>query len=83
MPVLGPQQHLVQNMRALQHRDVAALVDTVRASGAAPVITLAFEFLVLTPARSGEVRRARWAEITRSALRLFRLATICYAEPHD
>ena len=35
-------------MRALPHRDVAALVDTVRASGAAPVITLAFEFLVVT-----------------------------------
>ena len=62
-PVLGPQQDLVQHMRALPHRDVAAAVETVRASGAAPVVTLAFEFLVLTAARSGEVRGAQWAEI--------------------
>ena len=62
-PVLGPQQDLVQHMRALPHRDVAAAVETVRASSAAPVITLAFEFLVLTAARSGEVRGAQWAEI--------------------
>ena len=62
-PVLGPQQDLVQHMRALPHRDVAAVVETVRTSGAAPAVTLAFEFLVLTAARSGEVRGARWAEI--------------------
>ena len=62
-PVLGPQKDLVQHMRALPHRDVAAAVETVRASGAAPVVRLAFEFLVLTTARSGEVRGARWAEM--------------------
>ena len=32
-------------------------------SGATPAVKLAFEFLVLTAARSGEVRGARWAEI--------------------
>ena len=62
-PVLGPQQDLVQHMPALPHRDVAAVVGTVRASGAVPVVKLAFEFLVLTAARSGEVRGAAWAEI--------------------
>ena len=62
-PVLGPQQDLVQHMPALPHRDVASVVGTVRASGAAPVVKLAFEFLVLTAARSGEVRGAEWAEI--------------------
>ena len=62
-PVLGPQQDLVRHMRALPHRDVAAAVETVRASGAAPVAKLAFEFLVLTAARSGEVRGAQWDEI--------------------
>ncbi len=62
-PVLGPQQDLVQHMRALPHRDVAATVGAVRSSGAAPAVKLAFEFLVLTAARSGEVRGARWAEI--------------------
>ena len=62
-PVLGPQQDLVRHMRALPHRGVAAAVETVRASGAAPVVKLAFEFLVLTAARSGEVRGAQWDEI--------------------
>ena len=39
------------------------MVETVRALGAASVVKLAFEFLVLTVARSGEVRGAEWAEI--------------------
>ena len=50
-------------MRALPHKDVAAAVETVRASDAAPVVKLAFEFLVLTAVRSGDVRGALWAEI--------------------
>ena len=62
-PILGPQQDLVRHMPALPHRDVAATVETVRAAGAAPVVKLAFEFLVLTAARSGEVRGAERAEI--------------------
>ena len=62
-PILGPQQALVRHMPALPHRDVAATVETVRASGAAPVVKPAFEFLVLTAARSGEVRGAEWTEI--------------------
>ncbi len=62
-PILGSQRDLVQHMRALPHRDVVAVVETVRASSAAPVVKLAFEFLVLTAARSGEVRGAEWAEI--------------------
>ena len=36
-------------------------------SGATERVKLAFEFLVLTAARSGEVRGARWAEIDKSA----------------
>ena len=52
-PILGPQQDLVRHMPALPHRDVATVVETVRASRAAPVVKLAFEFLVLTAARSG------------------------------
>ena len=62
-PILGPQQDLVRHMPALPHRDVEAVVETVRASRAAPVVKLAFEFLVLTAARSGEVRGAEWTEI--------------------
>ena len=63
-PVLGPQGDIVRHMRALPHRDVAAAIETVRASGsAAPAIKLALEFLVLTAARSSEVRLATWDEM--------------------
>ena len=61
-PIFRPQQDLVRHMPALPHRDVAAGVETVWASRAAPAVKLAFEFLVLTAARSGEVRGAEWAE---------------------
>ena len=78
LPVLGPQNDIVTHMQALPHKDVAAAVETVRASGSAQLaVKLAFEFLVLTAARSGEVRLATWAEIdtagrvwTISALRM-------------
>ena len=62
-PVLGPQRNIVQHMRALPHREVAAALATVRTSGAPQAVTLAFEFLVLTAARSGEVRLAAWDEM--------------------
>ena len=62
-PVLGPQRNIVQHMRALPHREVAAALATVQASGPPPAVTLAFEFLVLTAARSGEVRLAAWDEM--------------------
>ena len=60
---LAPQQDIVQHMRALPHRDVAAAIATLQASGAMPVVKLAFEFLILTAARSGEVRLATWADM--------------------
>ena len=62
-PALGPQRDLVQHMRALPHTEVAAAIKTVQATAAMPTVKLAFEFLVLTAARSGEVRGALWAEI--------------------
>ena len=59
LPVLGLQNDVVQHMRALPHREVGAALATVRASTVAePAVKLAFEFLVLTAARSGEVRLA-------------------------
>ena len=64
-PVLGAQGKVVRHMRALPHRDVAAASEAVRASNARPVLKLAFEFLVLTATRSGEVRGAVWTEIDR------------------
>ena len=65
-PVLGPQHNVVQHMRALPHREVAAAIQTARASTVPLAVRLAFEFLVLTAARWGEVRdAAEWTEIAR------------------
>ena len=50
-------------MKALPHREVAAALERVRASASLPVVKLAFEFLVLTAARWGEVRWAVWPEM--------------------
>ena len=66
-PVLGTQGGRVRHMRALPHREVASAIETVASSNARPVVKLAFEFLVLTAVRSGEVRGAAWAEIERDA----------------
>ena len=57
---LGRQQAVVQHMRALPHGAVADALATVRASQAAVTTKRAFEFLVVTAARSGEVRLATW-----------------------
>ena len=62
-PVLGPQNAEVAHMLALPHRKVPAAVAAVRASGAAVVVKLAFELLVLTAGRWGEVRGAHWTEM--------------------
>ena len=63
VPVLGPQNDIVTHRHALPHKDVAAAIETVRAGSAQPAVRLAFEFLVLTAARSGEVWLATWDEI--------------------
>ena len=63
LPVLGPQGDIVTHRRALGHQDVAAAIETVRASSSAPAIKLAFELLVLTAARSAEIRLATWDEM--------------------
>ena len=78
LTVLGPQNDIVTHRQALPHREVAAAIETVRASRSGqPAVKLAFEFLVLTAARSAEVRLATWDEIdvagrvwTISALRM-------------
>ena len=60
---LGRQQALVQHMRALPHGEVADAITTVWASQASVTTRQAFDFLVLTAARSGEVRLATWNEM--------------------
>ena len=56
-----------QHQRALPHAEVGAALDKVRGSDAHQATVLAFEFLVLTASRSGEVRLARWDEIELEA----------------
>ena len=64
---LGRQQAVVQHMRALPHGSVADALATVRVSEASVTTKRAFEFLVLTAARSGEVRLATWDEMDLDA----------------
>lgn len=56
-----------RHFRALPHGEVAAALATVRQAPAAASVRLSLEFLVLTAARTGEVRGARWEEIDREA----------------
>ncbi|MDB5594196.1 MAG: integrase family protein [Hyphomicrobiales bacterium] len=48
---------------AMQYADVPAFVSRLRASDAGEITRLAFEFLILTAARTGEVVSAMWDEI--------------------
>ena len=48
---------------ALPHGEVADAIARIRSSEAGMLVRLAFEFLILTATRSGEVRGARWDEI--------------------
>lgn len=61
--VLPKMPRTKQHHPALHYSDVPAALGTVRRSAADTVTKLAFEFLVLTAARSGEVRLATWDEI--------------------
>ena len=64
---LGRQRVVVQHMRALPHGEVANALATVRSSRALVTPKDAFELLVLTAARSGEVRLATWDEMDLDA----------------
>ena len=63
LPKLTAKEH----RQALSHADVAGALATVRQSGAWIGTRLAFEFLVLTAARSGDVRLATWNEVDLEA----------------
>ena len=53
--------------KALPHGKVAKALATVRGSTGSDGVRLSFEFIVLTAARSGEVRGALWEEINEEA----------------
>ncbi len=68
LPVLGPQNDIVQHHQALPHKNMAAAIETVRASASAqPTVRLAFEFLVLTAGRSAEAQLATRVEMDTEA----------------
>ena len=60
---LGQLKDKGKNQESLPHSEVGAAIRTVRQTSAGPTTKLAFELLVLTAARSGEVRGADWSEI--------------------
>ena len=53
----------VEHFRALPHSEVASVLAAISELNVAPGAKLGFEFLVITAARSGEVRGAVWNEI--------------------
>jgi integrase len=67
--VLGSRQRKTEHHPALPFAEVPAFVARLRSLGGRPATRLAFEFLILTAARGGEVRFATWDEIDpRAAL---------------
>ena len=56
-----------KHFRALAYADVPAALAAVDASRASRAVKSAFSFLVMTAARSGEVRGAKWDEIDLDA----------------
>ena len=64
---LPKQKTKVRHLPALAYIDVPVFLKTLRAAEAAAAIKLAFEFLVLTAARTSEVLGARWVEVDQQA----------------
>ena len=60
---LSKQTKKVTHMAAVPHEQASRAVLKIRESGADPVVKAALEFVVLTAARSGEVRGATWDEV--------------------
>ena len=63
LKVLPKTQRLKEHLQALPYAQVPGTVVQVRESTADAPTKLAFEFLILTAGRSGEVRAAEWGEI--------------------
>lgn len=61
--VLPARPRAKKNHEALPYTEVATALKKVRNSNATAFTRLSFQFLVLTAARSGEVRKALWSDI--------------------
>ena len=62
-----PKQPKGRHHSAVPHREVPGAIKTVRASSSGDMVKLAFEFMVLTATRKGEVLEAQWSEIDMEA----------------
>ena len=65
--VLPRQPRVKAHHTALPYEEVSTALEQVRQSTAGVSTKLAFEFLVLNAARSGEVRLATWPEVDRKS----------------
>lgn len=63
LPPMSKKSKSKAHRKALSYAEVTLCIDTVKASGAWTATKLALEFLILTAARSGEGRGARWDEV--------------------
>lgn len=61
--VLPKQRKIQAHHAALPYKELPAFVTSLRASDSRESIRLAFEFLILTAARTSEVVKATWAEV--------------------
>ena len=61
--VLPTSEKKVKRQTTVDYREVASVLSSVRQSKASLTTRLAFEFMVLTAARTGEVRLAQWDEM--------------------
>ena len=60
---LVPMPKVQEHLKALPYQEVPAAIKKIQDSEAWAATKLAFEFMILTAARGGEVRYATWAEI--------------------
>ena len=66
-PALPRMPKVKAHLRALDYREVPAALAVIDASRASPAARLCLRFTILTAARSGEARGARWSEIDLEA----------------
>ena len=64
---LPPMPKIKNHLRALPYAEVGELIEAVQRSQASLAAKWCLEFLILTAARSGEARGARWSEINLDA----------------
>ena len=64
---LPPMPRVKAHFRALPYAEIPEALETVEATAASMASKLCLRFLILTAARSGEARGARWSEINMDA----------------